>query len=248
VRPRQLRPSRSAFLRGLLGVAAGALPLARAERTARAQSAEVDRVAVRFITPETGGAARPRFLTERELAFYARLEALFEQTPLDPGDYPERYLRTASDRLVARTMLSSLLVQRGIEPPELARQAHDARGELEARVGGASALAEVMRQEGILEEELDGFLRDVIRAMQYVDRAVTPILAVTEEALREAYRGMLHPFRGAKFDDIRTKLRLWLVTERFRSAELEFLQGARARIRVVAVIPPTTGPTETHGR
>jgi hypothetical protein len=248
VRPRQLRPSRSAFLRGLVGVVAGTLPLARGERAAHAEPIEVDRVAVRFITPETGGAARPRFLTERELGFYARLEAQFEQTPLEPGDYPERYLRTAADRLVARTMLASLLIQRGIEPPDLVRQTVDARGELEARIGGAKVLADVMREEGILDDELLGFLRDVIRAMHYIDRAVTPILAVTEEALREAYRGMIHPFRGAKFDDVRTKLRLWLVTERFRSAELEFLQGARSRIRIVAVAAPTTGPTETHGR
>jgi hypothetical protein len=174
-------------------------------------------------------------LTERELGFYARIEALLDQTPIEGTDYPERYVRAAVDRLVARTMLASLLVQRGIEPPDVAGLAFEARGELEARIGGPNVLAEAMRKEGIEDEELLAFLRDMVRATYYVDRAITPILAVTEEALREAYRAMLHPFRGAKFDDVRVKLRRWLVAERLRAAELEFLQGARSRIKVVAI-------------
>ena len=69
---------------------------------------KADRVAVRFVTPETGGAAKPRFLTEREIAFFARLEAINEQLPVEADIYPERYVRAASDRLVARAMLASL--------------------------------------------------------------------------------------------------------------------------------------------
>jgi hypothetical protein len=195
---------------------------------------EVDRVAVRYVTPETGGAARPRFLTERELAFYARLEAMFEQTPLESGEYPERYVRAAMDRLVARSMLATLMIQRA-EPPELVQQAAEAREELEARLGGPTILADLMRKEGIADEELLAFLRDEVRAEYYVDRAISPILLVTEEALREAFRSALHPFRGARFEDVRLKMRRWLVTERLRAAELEFLQGARSRIKITAV-------------
>ena len=206
------------------------LPSAHAEVVA-------DRVAVRYVTPETGGSARPRFLTERELAFFARIEALLEQTPLEANDYPERYVRSAVDRLVARSMLASLMLGRGVEPPDLQRLAIDARGELEARVGGAHVLAEAMKQEGIDDEELLSFLRDEIRAAYYIDKAIAPILTVREEALREAFRSTLHPFRGQKFDDVRVKLRRWLVTERLRAAELEFLQGARARIKITAVRP-----------
>ena len=66
----------------------------------------------------------------------------------------------------------------------------------------------------------------------YVDRVITPIIAVTEDSLREAYRSVLHPFRKEKFDEARPKLKQWLVVERMRVAELEFLQGARARIRI----------------
>ncbi|MBX3200169.1 MAG: hypothetical protein KF894_18685 [Labilithrix sp.] len=198
-------------------------------------SVVADRVVVRYVTPETGGAARPRFFTERELAFFARVEALLEQTPLEPDDYPERYVRSATDRLIARSMLASLMIQRGVEPPDLPRLTLDARAELEVRLGGPRVLADAMKQEGIDDEELLSFLRDEVRATYYVDRAIAPILSVTEDSLREAYRSTLHPFRGAKFDDARGSLRRWLVTERLRAAELEFLQGARARIKVTTV-------------
>ena len=228
------------FVRTLARVTLPAVVLLCALPSAHAQVV-ADRVAVRYVTPETGGSARPRFLTERELAFFARIEALLEQTPLEANDYPERYVRSAVDRLVARSMLASLMLGRGIEPPDLQRLTIDARGELEARVGGAHVLDDAMKKEGIAEEELLSFLRDEIRATYYIDKAVAPILAVTEESLREAFRSTLHPFRGQKFDDVRVKLRRWLVTERLRAAELEFLQGARARIKITAVRPPQGG-------
>ena len=222
----------------LLGTAAVAAMLAIAP-AASAQnlsgSVTADRVAVRFIAPETGGAAHPRFFTERELAFFARLEALFEQQPIEGKDYPERYVRSSVDRLVARTMLATLMVQRGVEPPDIDRLALENRDELEARAGGAQALTDAMKKEGIEEPELLAFLRDQARAAYYVDRTIAPILAVSEDALRETYRTVVHPFRNQKFDEARTKLRRWLVVERLRAAEIEFLQSARARVRIVTV-------------
>ena len=79
----------------------------------RAAIAELLRVTrpVRFVTAETGGSARPRFFTEREVGFFARIEAMIDQVPLEGDAYPERFVRTAIDRLVARTMLAGLLVQ-----------------------------------------------------------------------------------------------------------------------------------------
>ena len=194
-------------------------------------------MAVRFIAPETGGAAHPRFFTERELGFFTRLEAFFEQTPLADNEYPERYVRSAIDRLISRTMLASLQVQRGVEPPDLNKLALESRAELEARLGqnGEKVLADLMKKEGIEEDELLGFLRDQARAAFYVDRTVTPILVVSEDALREAYRTTIHPFRNQKFDEARVKLRRWLVVERLRAAETEFLQSARQRVRVMTV-------------
>jgi len=208
--------------------------------TAGAQApAVIDRVAVRFIAPETGGAAHPRFFTERELAVFTRVEALIEQVPVEADVYPERYVRSATDRLVARAMLASLLVQRGSEPPDLPRLALDARAELADRIGGAAVLDDALQREGIEDAELMAFLRDQVRATWYVDKAITPIISVTEDSLREAFRSSLHPFRTQKFDDARVRLRRWLVVERMRSAELEFLQGARARIKVATVLVPS---------
>lgn len=201
-----------------------------------------DRVAVRFVTPETGGMAKPRFITDRQLAFFTRVETMTEGVNLPEGDYPDRYTRVATDRMVARAMLASLLFQRGTEPNDLPRLALEARAELADRIGGAAALDALLKKEGLEEEELMTFLREKVRASWYVDKAITPIFAVTEDSLREAFRGALHPYRGMKFEDVRQRLRRWVVTERLRSAELEFLQSARSRVNVAVVNP--VGSTE----
>lgn len=227
-----------------LALAASAEARAQPERAVPVPSGAapvtLDRTLVRFVSAETGGSARPRFLSEREVGFFTRVEALIEQADLPEGLYPERYVRTAVDRLVARAMLSSLLVQRGVEPPDLARRAQEARADLEARVGGAAVLDALLASESLDNEELARFLRDQVRAAYYVDRAITPILAVTEDQLREAHRGASHPFRGSKLDDVRPRLRVWLVTERLRAAELEFLQSARGRVKIATNAPPSS--------
>lgn len=231
---------------GLVAVAAprpaSAQPPAQAPAQAQARAARIlpDRVAVRFIAPETGGGAHPRFFTEREVAFFARMEAMIESVPVEGDAYPERYVRAATDRLVARAMLASLLVQRGSEPPDLPKLTLGARAELEDRIGGPAVLDDALSREGIEEGELLAFLRDHVRASWYIDRVITPIFQVTEDSLREAYRATLHPFRAQKFEEARPKLRRWYVTERMRAAELEFLQSARARIKI-AVVPAPAG-------
>ncbi len=221
-------------------VAAAALPSrARAadEPLPGASTAHVpDRVAVRFVSPETGGMAHPRFFTERELALFTRFETLIEQVAVEPNDYLERYTRVATDRLVARAMLASLLLNRGTEPPELSKLALDLRAELADRIGGPAVLEATLKHEGIEESELMTFLQDQARATWYVDRVITPILAVTEDSLSEAFRATLHPFRGMKLEDARLRMRRWLATERMRVAELEFLQSARTRIKIVPVL------------
>ena len=242
------RPERSPPPNAILGLLVGALLLAPAGAWAQ-EPAVPDRVAVRFFAPETGGAARPRFFTERELGFFARVEALIEQVPVDVDVYPERYVRAATDRLVARAMLASLLVQRGSEPPDLPKLALDARAELADRIGGNAVLEDALQREGIDEPSLLAFLRDRVRAAWYIDRAVSPIFSVTEDSLHEAYRGALHPFRALKYEDARLRLRRWLITERTRSAELEFLQSARARIKIVTVLlPPDPQAHDAQGR
>jgi len=223
-----------------LAIALAIALLSASERHAAAQEpAMPDRVVVRFIAPETGGAARPRFITERELAFFTRVEALIEQVPLEGDAYPERYVRAATDRIVARAMLAGLLVQRGSEPPDLPKLTLDARAELADRIGGPAVLEDALQREGLEESELSAFLRDRVRALWYIDKNIQPILAVSEDSLREAYRSTVHPFRTMKYEDAKTRLRRWLASERMRSAELEFLQSARARIKIATVLMTT---------
>src|SRR5690606_26748196 len=183
-------PDKAIIVSGLsLLLLVGAPADVRAQEEPR-QPVLVDRVAVRFVTPETGGNTRPRFISERVLAFFARVEAIIEGAPIEGDDYSERYVRAATDRLVARAMLASLLVQRGSEPPDLPRLAAEARAELEARLGGAAVLDATLKHEGIEDAELLALLRDGVRATYYVDRVITPIIAVTEDSLREAYRSV----------------------------------------------------------
>jgi hypothetical protein len=167
------------------------------------------------------------------------VEALVEQADLPEGLYPERFVRAAVDRLVARAMLANLHVQRGSEVPALAGRAQQARADLEARVGGAPVLEALLASEGVGDDELAGFLRDQVRAAAHIDRALSPISTVSDDQLREAHRSATHPFRGTKLEDVRPRLRVWLVTERLRAAELEFLQSARARIKIATVLVPT---------
>ncbi len=226
-----------------------AIALAIATLTTRgsAQPSVVpDRVAIRYVTPETGGAAHPRFLTDRELGFFTRVEAMIEHVSIAGDSYPERYVRAATDRLVARAMLASLLVQGGSEPPDLQRRVEAARAELAARMGGDAVLDETLQHEGLEEFELAAFLRDFVRAAWYADKALQPLLRVGEDSLREAYRSTPHPFRAMKYEDARSSLRLWLVAERMRSAELEFLQSARARTKIVTVLVTTPDERARH--
>ena len=222
------RDPRAWIARFVLAALVAAAPMA-----ARAAPVEVDSIAVRWSSPETGSPSRPRFITRREVACLARLEGLAERLKLTPGEYPERLVRTAIERHVARSMLAALWIQRGTEPPDLPKLATVARAEMAARVGGAARLEEAMKLEGISNDELDLMLRARVRAGFHVDRAITPIFRATEESLREAHRAALHPFRGQKFEDCRDAFRDWYIVERQRAAETEFFQGARARVRIV---------------
>jgi hypothetical protein len=196
--------------------------------------ATIDRVAVRYYAPETGGSVRPRFVSERMLAFEARLDALAEQAP-DSAVYEDRFVRAALDRHVAEDLLSALAVQSGTALQDLPALAEEERTGLVERVGGTSVLRAAMAAEGIDDSELDALLRRRVRAAWYIDRALTPLLRPTDEQLREVFRTSAHPFKNQSFDAARPALARWFVEERLRAAETTFLQVARARVRIVVV-------------
>jgi hypothetical protein len=195
--------------------------------------ATADRVAVRFYSPETGGSTRPRFITERMLAFEARLEAMTEGSPEDA--YEERYVRAAMECHIAEDMLANLMVERGSEPQDLPKLTDDFRRAITDRVGGAAALLAAAAREGIDETEIVDIMRRKVRAAYYVDRAIVPILHPSDEELREAHRTSNHPYKGMKFEDAEQPLRRWMIVERLRISEVAFLQASRSRVRIVPV-------------
>jgi hypothetical protein len=207
--------------------------------TAHAQEpgarATVDRVVVRYWSPETGGANTPRFISERMLAFEARLEALGEESFGTANAYQERHVRAAIERHVAEDLLAALTIVHGTEPPELPKQAEKAKVALADRVGGANLVEAARLAEGIDDAEFAQLLYRQVRAAYYVDYAIAPILRPTEEDLREVFRTNAHPFKGQKLDDVRERFLRWLVLERLRQAESGFLQAARTRTKIVVV-------------
>jgi hypothetical protein len=210
--------------------------------------ATIDRVAVRYYAPETGGSGHPRFVSERMLAFEARLDALAEEGA-DKDAYEDRFVRGALDRHVAEDMLSALAVQSGATPKDLASLADEEKTCLLERVGGAEALHHAMADEGIDDSELDALLRRRARAAIYVDRALTALLRPTDEQLREVFRTSAHPFKNQPFEAVRAALARWFVEERLRAAETTFLQVARARVRIVVVprATETARPEQSSG-
>jgi hypothetical protein len=212
---------------------------ARAE--APASRAVVDRAVVRFYTPETGGAARPRFVDQRVLAFEARLESMAER-PDGVGDgYQERHVRAALEHHVGEEMLSSLArkLMAGSPPnrrpsdEELARIGSGLSTALFERLGGKERVEQAAAAEELDPPELDAILRRQALAAWYLDRAVSPILEPSDEQLREVYRTSQHPYRGRPFDEVRGDLARWFVVERVRVAETAFYQGARTRVVIV---------------
>ncbi len=237
-----MRAARRAFalVTFSFGLALGAFASdARADEPAPAPSpdrASVDRIAVRFWSPETGGSARPRFITERELAFEARLEALGEDSSFgNAGAYQERNVRAATERRVAEELLATLMVEHGTDPRDMPALTARARAALVDRVGGMPAFAAAMAAEGIDDLEVEALLRRQVRAAIYIDRSITPILRPTEEDLREVFRTDAHPYKGMKIDDVRERFQRWLIGERLRQAESGFLQVARTRVKIVNV-------------
>ncbi len=194
----------------------------------------IDRVAARYYSPETGGSARPRFVSERMLAFEARLDALAEQAP-EAAVYEDRFVRAALDRHIAEDMLSALAVQSGTPLQDLGALAEEERTGLVERLGGVAVLRVAMAAEGIDDSEVDALLRRRVRAAWYIDHALTPLLRPTDEQLREVFRTSAHPFKNQPFDAVRPALARWFVEERLRAAETSFLQVARARVHVVVV-------------
>jgi hypothetical protein len=220
-----------------LGTAGLALLTTATLSSAATGSVEIERTAVRYTAPETGGAGKPRFISQRMLSFMARLEAMAER---NDNIYEQRYMRAASERYVAEDMLNELLIRSGKEPEDLPKQVEAARADLCTRVGTCAQLDQARTQEGLEEAEVTAMLRRKVRAAWYIDRTVTQILHPADDEVYDAFRTAQHPFRGQAYDTCKTDLTRWLTFEKLRVSELEFLQSARARVRIVALFLPAS--------
>lgn len=203
----------------------------------------VDRTVVRFFAPETGGAEQPRFVTERVLAFQARLDAMAERPDGLGDNYDERNVRIALDHDIAEELLAALAqklirgspLSRRPSDADLARLTDDLAAGFYDRLGGADRVHRAAALEELDASDESELLDRQALAAFYIDRAVTPILDTNEEQLREVFRTAAHPYRGGSFADVRDALRRWFVMERLRAAENAFMQSARARLTIVVI-------------
>jgi hypothetical protein len=220
------------------------LLLLGAARVASAETAPpfyVDRVAVRFFAPETGGPDHPRFVLERVLAFEARLEQMGD-SPQGIGDgVQERDVRNALEHDVAEQVLASLGQKLIDDSPADKRPPPSeidavvrllSRAQLE-RLGGRPRVDAAAAAEQLDASEVDAILYRGAFAAWYLDRAVTPLLHPSDEQLRDVYRTAAHPYRGQPFDKIHDALSRWFVVDRVRVADSSFLQAMRSHVKIV---------------
>jgi hypothetical protein len=216
------------------------LALITAAAVARAEPVVIDRAAVRFVAPETGGSRSPQFIFERVLAFEARIEALADPDHVEraaEAPYRERHLTAALERHIAETLLASLRIEPEPKPQEIARQVEAARAILTQRVGGPEALARALRAEQIGSQELRRILGRQARASLYLDRMVTPMLRPNEAELRAVHRSGRTPFSTMEYAEVSPALRRWYIGRKLAEALGAFFQNARSRLRVTLLQP-----------
>jgi hypothetical protein len=219
---------------------ASALPASPA--LAQTAAIPVDRAVVRFYAPETGGTAYPRFVTERTLAFEARLEAM-ALSPQGIGEgYSDQEVHAALEHHVAEEILATLADRLIADSPpdrrptsaELSGVEHDLGEAMLERLGGRERVDRAAMAEQLDPDEVTALFRRSALAAWYVDRAIAPILHPSEEQLRDVYRTSAHPYRGRPLEEVRGALERWFGAERARVAESAFLQGARSRVKIIA--------------
>jgi hypothetical protein len=214
-------------------------------------TADLDRVVVRWSSRATGGVASPQFITARELAFEARLEALTEGAEGDRG-YTDRHVRAAIQRHITETMLASSPVDPRPTPRQVASYAEAAREIILQRIAGGdesvdpdarravgtAKLEGARRAEGISRDELDAVLRRRARASWYLDKMIAPMLRPSELDLREAHRRGETPYTNQTFDQVRDALERWYVSQSLTTALERYFRNARARVDVVIIRQP----------
>ena len=203
----------------------------------------IDRVVVRWSSRATGGVKKPRFITARELAFEARIEA-FGELVRQPKAFNDKHVRAAIQRHITETMLANLPVDPKPTPKQVGSYAEAARAILAQRIGagdptlGAKKLDQARRAESMTNKELDRLMRRRARASWYLDKMVAPMLQPSELDLREVHKRGESPFTAQKYEDIERQLRQWYVSTRLAAALERYFRNARSRILVKMIERP----------
>ncbi len=223
---------------------------------------DLDRTVVRWYALGARGIAKPKFITARELAFEARLEALTNQST-QSAPYTAKDVRAAIQRRISEEMLASLPVSDNPTPKQVASYAEAAREILAQRIAadmpdatnearravGLAKLDAARRAEGIAREELDALLRRRARASWYLDKMVAPMLKPSELDLREAHRRGETPFTPQSFDEARDAIERWYTSARLATALDRYFRNVRSRVEVVVIgRPPVAEPAAVAPR
>jgi hypothetical protein len=188
----------------------------------------VDRAAVRFVAPETGGVLAPQFVFERVLALEARLLAMIEGAPrVSP-----RHVRAALERDIAETLLAARATKPAPTEAELAQRTADAQIALIARLGGESAYLAALKAEGISSSEARRLHRRRARASLHLDRMHARLLNPDAAELRVLHRTGQTPFTSSEYESARGPLKRWLVSRRVDTALDDFFRRARGRVSI----------------
>ncbi len=199
-----------------------------------AEPAVLDATVVRFVAPETGGVRSPRFITARELAFEARIEALADpDRARGTQPYLERHVRAALQRHIAETLLASSRIDPNPTKDELDRQTRAARKILLQRVGGPAALRQAALAEGVGDRLVVRIVRRQARASLYLDRMVAPMLVPSRAELRLVHRQT--PFSELPFEQVEAQLERYVVGRRLTGALGDYYRNVRARIDITVL-------------
>lgn len=211
----------------------------------------IDRVVVRWHSRATGGVAKPQFITARQLALEARIEALMGGDKLD-APYNDKHVRSAMQRHITETMLARLPVDPEPSPKQVDTYAEAAREMLLQRIGahatglnerdrrklGMAKLRKARAAEKATADELMAILRRRARASWYLDKMIAPMLAPSELDLREVHKRGETPFSNQRFEDVKKKLSQWYISTRLAEALDRYFRNARSRVKVIVIARP----------
>jgi hypothetical protein len=230
---------------------------AKKRRRISKPAADIDRAVVRWSSRATGGNAKPQFITARELAFEARLEALTDASDPDQS-YSDRHVRAAIQRHIAEVMLASSPVDQKPTPKQVAGYAEAARYLLTQRIAlglSSDERARLSGAEGLARWVAELFLalppreEPRLQALRHEAVARTKLLQADKSKIFDAADKLA---RGETLDDEDARqlavgrLTAAMLAEGFGPEEFEALLRRRARASwyLDKMVAPMLKPTE----